>query len=153
MSSSPITSWHVDEGEVETVADFIFLGSKITMDLDSSQKIKRHLLLERTSLWKPWTVYWKPETQFGTEVCSVKAMIFPVIIYICEIWTLRKGECQRIELLNCSVWEYSWDSFIQQGDQTSRSERKSTSDPCCLNWGIYWGSPGGKNGCFPRESA
>ena len=104
------------------------------------------------SLWKTWTVYWKPETQFGTEVCSVKAMIFPVIMCRCEIRTIRKDECQRTELLNCSAWEDSWESFIQQGDQTSQSERKLTSDHCCLSWGIYWGSPGEKNGCFHASS-
>ena len=73
---------------------------------------------------------------------------FPVIMYRCAIWTIRKGECQRTELLNFGAWEDSWESLIQQGDQTSQSERKSTSDHCCLSWGIYWGSPGVKNGCF-----
>ena len=75
---------------------------------------------------------------FATEVCSVKTMIFPVIMYRWAIWTIRKSECQRIELFNCSAWEDSSESIIKQGDQTSQSEMKSTSDPCCLSWGIYW---------------
>ena len=70
----------------------------------------------------------------------------------CEIRTIWNGECQRIELLNCGAWEDSWESLIQQGDQTSQSERKSTCDPCWLSWGIYWGPPGGKNGWFHCKS-
>ena len=60
-------------------------------------------------------------------------------MYRWAIWTIRKGECQRIELLNCGAWEDSWESLINQGDQTSQSESKSTSDHCCLSWGMYWG--------------
>ena len=108
MASSPITSSHIDEGNVEIVADFIFLGLKITMDLDCSHKIKTHLLIGRKK---------------GYE---------------------KPAKCQRLELLNCGAWEDSWESHIQQ-DQASYSERKSSSDPCCLSWGIYWGPPGGKN--------
>ena len=66
-------------------------------------------------------------------------MILPVIMYRCAIWTIRKGEWQKIQLLNCGALEDSWESLIQQGDQTSQSERRSTCDPCCLSWGIYWG--------------
>ena len=60
-------------------------------------------------------------------------------MYRCEIWTIWKGEWKRIELLNCGAWEDSWESLIKQGNETSQYERKSTSDNCCLSWGIYWG--------------
>ena len=149
MASCRTRSWHINEGKVETVADFIFLGSKTTMDLDCSHKIKRHLHLGKKKGYdKPEQCIKKQRLNFATEVCSVTAMILPVIMYRCAIWTIRKGECQRTELLNFGAWEDSWESLIQQGDQTSQSERKSTSDHCCLSWGIYWGSPGVKNGCF-----
>ena len=93
MASDPITSWHIDEEKVETVADFIFLGSKTTMDLDCIHKIKGHLLLGRKKGYeKPVQCIKKVEAHFATEVSGVKAMIFPVIMYRCEIWTIRKGE-------------------------------------------------------------
>ena len=93
MASSPTTSWHMDEGKLETVADFISLVSKTTMDLDCSHKIKRHLLLGRKKGYeKPVQRIKKVEAHFATEVSGVKAMIFPVIMYRCEIWTIRKGE-------------------------------------------------------------
>ena len=83
-------SWHIDEGKVETVTDFLFLGSKITMDLYCSHKIKRHLLLEGSTAMKNLNSVIKPEAHFATEVCSVKDMIFfPVIMYRCTIWTKR----------------------------------------------------------------
>ena len=101
MSTCPTTSWHIDEGKVETVADVIFLGSKINMDLDCSHKIKRHLLLGRKKGYeKPVQRIKKVEAHFATEVSGVKAMIFPVIMYRCAIWTIRNGEYQRTELLN-----------------------------------------------------
>ena len=98
MISSPITSWQIDGRQVETVADFIFLGSKVNMDLDCSHEIKRHLL----SGWKknydiPEQCMKKQRIALLTEVCSIKTMVFPVVMYKCEIWTIKKGECQRID--------------------------------------------------------
>ena len=91
MASGPITSWQIDGGTVETVADFIFLGSKITADGDCSHEIKRCLLLGRkvmTNLDR--------DTTFLTKVCLVKAMVFPVVMYGCESWTVKKAEHRRI---------------------------------------------------------
>ena len=98
MASRPITSWQIDEGNVETVEDFIFLGSKTTKDLDWSQKLKDTFSLEGRKAMKNLHSVLKAEPHFATEVCSVKAMIFPVIMYRCVIWTIRKRECWRIEL-------------------------------------------------------
>ena len=101
MASCRTRSWHINEGKVETVADFIFLGSKTTMDLDCSHKIKRHLHLGKKKGYdKPEQCIKKQRLNFATEVCSVTAMILPVIMYRCAIWTIRKGERQKIELLN-----------------------------------------------------
>ena len=121
--------------------------------LTAATELKDTCSLEGRKAMKNLDSLLKAETHFATEVCSVKAMIFPVIIYRWPIWTIRKGECQRIKLLNCGAWEDSWESLIQQGDQTSQSERKSTYESCWLSWGIYWGPPGGKNGFFHHRRA
>ena len=103
MASCHSTSWHIDEGKVHTVADFISLGSKNTTYLHCSHKIKRHLLLGRKKGYEKPAQCIKAETHFATEVCSDTAMILPVIMYRCAIWTIRKGEGQKIELLNCGA--------------------------------------------------
>ena len=84
MASSPTTSWHIDEGEVETVADFIILGSKIIMDLDCSHKIKRHLLLGRKAMTSIDHALKSRDITLPTKVHIVKAMVFPVVMYGCE---------------------------------------------------------------------
>ena len=107
MASSPITSWQMDGEKVETVTDFIFLGSKITADGDCSHKIKRRLLLGRKAMTNPDSILKSRNITLPTKVRLVKAMVFPVVIYGCESWTIKKAERQRIDGFNCSVGEYS----------------------------------------------
>ena len=92
MASSPITSWKIDGEIVETVADFIFLGSKITADGDCSHEIKRCLLLGRKVMTNLDSMLKSRDITLSTKVCLVKAMIFPVVMYGCESWTIKKGE-------------------------------------------------------------
>ena len=98
MASSPITSWQIDEEKVETVADFIFLGSNIITDGDCSHEIKRHLLLGRKAMANLDSVL-KRDITLPTKVRLVKGMAFPVFMYKCESWTIKKAEHQRIEEL------------------------------------------------------
>ena len=101
MASGPITSWEIDGETVETVADFIFLDSKITGDGDCSHEIERYLLLGRkvvTNLLK------SRDITLPTKVCLVKAMIFPAVMYACERWTTKKAECQRINAFELWYW-------------------------------------------------
>ena len=92
MASGPITSWEIDGETVETVADFIFLGSKITADGDCSHEIKRHLLLGRNVLTNLDSILKSKEITLPTKVCLVEALFFPVIMYGCESWTIKKAE-------------------------------------------------------------
>ena len=93
MASGPITSWEIDGETVEIVADFIFGGSKITADGDCSHKMKRHLLLERKVMTNLDSISKSRDITFPTKVCLVKAMVFPVVMYGCESWTIKKAEC------------------------------------------------------------
>ena len=102
MTLSPITSWQIDGETVETVADFIFLGSKITANGDYSHEIKRHLLLGRKAMTNLDSILKSRDIIFPTKVCVVKAMVFPVVMYGCESWTIKKAECQRIDI--CKLW-------------------------------------------------
>ena len=95
MASSPMTSRQIDGETVETVADFIFWGSKITEDGDCSHEIKRCLLLERKVMTN--SILKSRDTTLPTKVCLVKAMVFPVVMYGCESWTIKKAECGRID--------------------------------------------------------
>ena len=104
MVSSPITSWQIDG---ETVADFIFLGSKITADGDCSHEIKRRLLLGRKVMINLDSMLKSRDITLPTKVHLVKAMVFPVVMYGCESWTVEKAEHQRMMLLNCGVGEDS----------------------------------------------
>ena len=92
MASGPITSWQIDRETVETVSDFIFLGSKITADGDCSHEIKRHLLLGRKVTTNLDSILKSRDITLSTKVHLVKAMIFPVVIYGCESWTIKKAE-------------------------------------------------------------
>ena len=94
MASGPITSWEIDGETVKTVADFIFLGSKITADGDCSHEIKRRLLLERKVMTN---ILKSRDITLPTKVCLVKAMVFPVVMYGCESWTVKKAESLRID--------------------------------------------------------
>ena len=93
MASDPITSWRIDEETVETVADFISGGSKITADSDCSHEIKRHLLLARKVMTIVDSIFKSRDITLPTKVRLVKAMVFPVVVYGCESWTVKKAEC------------------------------------------------------------
>ena len=92
MASGPITSWEIDGETVETVSDFIFLGSKTTADGDCSHEIKRHLLLGRKVMTNPDSIFKSRDITLPTKVHLVKAMVFPVVMYGCESWTIKKAE-------------------------------------------------------------
>ena len=93
MASGPITSWEIDVETVETVSDFISWGSKITADGDSSHEIKRRLLLGRKVMTNLDSIFKSRDITLPTKVCLVKAMVFPVVMYGCESWTVKKAEC------------------------------------------------------------
>ena len=93
MASGPITSWQIDGETMETVRDFIFLGSKITEDGDCSHEVKRHLLFGRKAITNPESILKSRDITLPTKVCLVKATIFPVVVYGCESWTIKKAEC------------------------------------------------------------
>ena len=92
MASVPISSWQIDGEKMETVTDFIFLGSKITADRDCSHENKRHLLLRRKAMTNPGYILKSRDITLPTKICIVKAMVFPVIMYGCESWTIKKAE-------------------------------------------------------------
>src|SRR5574341_2103855 len=104
MASGPITSWEIDGETVETVKDFIFLGSQITADGDCSHEIKRHFLLGRKVMNNLDSVFNSRDITLPTKICLVKAMVFPVVMYGCENWTLKKGECGRIDAFELWCW-------------------------------------------------
>ena len=97
MASGPITSWQIDGETMETVTDFIFLGSKITVDGDCSHEIKRHLLLERKAMTHLDSILKSRDITLPTKVHIVEGMGFPIVMYGCESWTIKKGEHQRID--------------------------------------------------------
>ena len=107
MASSPITSWQIDGENVETVSDFIFLGSKITADGDCSQEIKRCLLLEGIAMTNLKSVLKTRDITLMMKVPTVKAMIFPVVMCGCEHWMRKKAEPEELMLLDCGVEEDS----------------------------------------------
>ena len=98
MASGPITSWQIHMETMEIVTDFIFLGSKITADADCSHKIKRCLLLGRKAMTNLDSLLRSRDIALPTKVCLVKAMVFPVVVYGCESWTIKKAEHQRIDV-------------------------------------------------------
>ena len=107
MASSPITSWQIDGETVETVADFTFLGSKITADGDCSHEIKRHLFLGRKGITNLDSIFQSRDITLPTKVHLVKALVFPVVMYGCESWTIKKANAEELMLLNCGVGEDS----------------------------------------------
>ena len=98
MTSGPITSWKVDRETVETVADFIFLGSKITVDGDCISEMKRRLLLGRKVMTNLDSIFKSRDITLSTKVCLVNAMVLPVVMYGYESWTVKKAECRRIDV-------------------------------------------------------
>ena len=104
MASSPITSWQIDGETMETETDFTFLSSKITEDGDCSHEIKRHLLLGRKAMTNLDSILKSRDVTLPTKVHLVKARVFPVVMYGCESWTLKKAECQRIDIFELWYW-------------------------------------------------
>ena len=104
MASGPITSWEIDGETVETVADLILGGSKITADGDCSHEIKRHLLVGRKVMTNLDSIFKSKNITLSTKVCLLKAMVFPVVMYGCESWTLKKDECRRTDAFELWCW-------------------------------------------------
>ena len=104
MASGPITSWQIDGETMETVRDFIFLGSKITVNSDCSHEIKRHLLLGRKATTNLDSILKSGDITLSTEVHLIKAMVFPAVMYGCESWTIKKAECRRIDAFEVWCW-------------------------------------------------
>ena len=104
MASGPTTSWEIDGEIVETVSDFIFGGSKITADGDCSHEIKRRLLLGRKVMTNLYSIFKSRDITLPTNVHLVKAMVFPVVMYGCESWTVKKAECRRIDAFELWCW-------------------------------------------------
>ena len=105
MASSPITSWQIDGEMMETVTDFILLDNKITADGECSHEIKRCLLLGRKAMTNLDSIIKSRDITLPTQVCLVKAMVFPVVMYVCESWTIKKAECQRIDTFELWCWK------------------------------------------------
>ena len=131
MASSPVTSWQIDGETMETVADFIFLGSKTTADDDCSHEIKRHLLLGRKVMTNLDSILKSRDMTLSTKVRLVKAMVFPVVMYGCESWTVKKAEYQRIDAFE--LW--CWRRFLRVPWTARRSNQsilKEISPGCSL---------------------
>ena len=107
MASSPITSWQIDGETMETVTDFIFLGSEITADSDCSHGIKRHLLLGRKAMTNLDSILKSRDITLLTKVCIVKVVVFPVVMYGCESWTMKRLSAKELMLLNYDAGEDS----------------------------------------------
>ena len=110
MAFGPITSWEIDG---ETVSDFIFLGSKITADGDCSHEIRRHLLLGRKVMTNLDSIFKSRGITLPTKVRLVKAMVFPVVMYGCESWTVKKAECRRIDAFELWCWRVPWTVVLE----------------------------------------
>ena len=121
MASGPITSWQIDGKAMEIVTDFIFLGSKITADGDCSHEIKRHLLLGRKSMTNLDSILKSRDITLPTKVHLVKAMVFPVVMYGCESWTIKKVEGQRIDAFELWCWRRLLRVPWTTGDPTRQS--------------------------------
>ena len=131
MTSSPITSWQIDGETVETVTDFIFLGSKITADVDSRHEIKRRLLLGRIVMTKLDSILKSRGITWSTKVHLVKAMVFPVVMYGCESWTIKKAERQRTDAFELWCWR-----TLLRVPWTARRSNQSILKKSVLN--IHW---------------
>ena len=121
MASGPITSWEIDGETVETVSDFIFLGSKITADGDCSHEIKTHLLLGRKAMINLDSILKSRDITLPTKVHLVQAVIFPVVMYECESWIIKKAECQGIDAFELWCWRRLLRVLGLQGDPASQS--------------------------------
>ena len=120
MASGPITSWEIDGETVEIVSDFILGGSKITADGDCSHEMKKHFFLGRKAMTNLDSLLKSRDITLPTKVHLVRAMVFPVVMYGFESWTIKKAECQRIDASKLWCWKDSSESLGQQGDPTSQ---------------------------------
>ena len=120
MVSSPIISWQIDGEKAETVTDFTFLCSKITVDGECSHEIKRPLFLERKAKTNLDSILESRDINWPTNVCLVKAMVFPVVMYRCESWTIKKAECPRIGAFKLWCWRR-----LLRGPWTARKSNQS----------------------------
>ena len=114
MASSPVTSWQIDRGTMETVTDFILQGSKITADGDCSHEIKRHLLLGRKATTNLDSILKSRDFTLSTKVCIVKATFFPVVVYECESWTVKKAEHRRTDAFELWCWSKLWETVMDR---------------------------------------
>ena len=105
ITSCPITWWQIEGGKIEAVTNFLFLGSKVTVDGDCGHEIQRHLLLERKVMTKLDSVLKSRNITLSTKVHIVKAMVFPVVMYRCESWTVRKEGCRRVDTFKLCYWK------------------------------------------------
>ena len=119
MASDPITSWQIEGGNLEVVTDFLFLGSKITVDSDRSHEIRRRSLLGRKVMKNLDSVLKSGDITLATKVHIVKAVFFLVVIYGCESWTIKKAECQRIDAIELRCWR----RLLKVSWTTSRSNQ------------------------------
>ena len=129
MASGPITSWQIDGERMETVTNFIFLGSKITADGDCSHEIKRWLLLGRKVMMNLDSIFKSRDITLPTKVPLVKAMIFPVVICGCEIWTVKKAKRQRIDAFELWCWRR-----LLRVPWTARRSNQSILKEISLHW-------------------
>ena len=131
VASGPVTSWQIDGETVETVADFVFLGSKITADGDCSYEIKRRLLLGRKVMTNLDSIFKSRDITLSAKVCLVKAMVFPVVMYGCESWTVKKAEHRRVDAFELWYWRrllrVSWTAR-----RSNQSILKEISPGCSL---------------------
>ena len=131
MESGPITSWDIDGETVETVLDFMFWGSKIPADGNCSHEIKRHLLLGRKVMSNLDSILKNRDISLPTKVCLIKAMVFPVVMYGCESWTVRNAEHQRIDAFELWYWRRLL-RFLWTARRSSQSVLKEISPGCSL---------------------
>ena len=131
MASGPITSWQIDGETVEAVADFIFLGSKITPDGDCVHEIKRPLLLGRKVMTNLDSIFKSRDITLSTKVYLIKAMVFPVVMYGCESWTVKKAECQSIDAFELWCWRRLL-TVPWTARRSNQSILKETSPGCSL---------------------
>ena len=133
-ASGPITSWQIHGATVETVADFVLLGSKITAYIDCNHEIKSCLLPGRKVMTNLDRILKSRDITLPTKVRLVKAMVFTVVMYGCESWTIKKAEHWKLMLLNCGVGEDSFESLGLQGDPTSPFWRRSALGFLWKDW-------------------
>ena len=136
MASGPITSWQIDEETMETVTDLIFLGFKITADGDCSREIKRRLLLGRKAMMNLDTILKSRDITLPTKVHPVKAMVFPLVMYGYESWTINKAECQKIDAF--ALW--CWRRLLRVPWMARRSNQSILKEinPECSLEGLMW---------------